>query len=187
MDITDNFDRITEIRSTLDNETDRGCALMIASFIENELENLLRIRLGGSKKFKNENLFSLNGPLGTFSAKIHISYSLGFISKSVLEEINLIRKIRNKFAHKYELIDFNSSEISQLISNIKYHFTIKNNRRIFESSGFAILAFIHSEEIQDPFKESKEFDISEDNKAEILSQKEILLSRIFEEDKKVAE
>ena len=184
MDITDNFDRITDIRISLNNETDRGCALMTASFIENELENLLRKRLVGSKKFKNENLFSLNGPLGTFSAKIHISYSLGFISKSVLEEINLIRKIRNKFAHKYEPIDFNSPEISQLISNIKYHYTIKNNRRVFESSGFAILAFIHSEEIQEPFKESREFDLSEDNKTEFIRQKDMLLNRLFEKDKK---
>lgn len=88
MDITDYFERITEIRFTIDKETDRGCALMVASFIESEFENLLRKRLVGSKKFKNENLFSLNGPLGTFSAKIHISYSLGFISKTVLEEIN---------------------------------------------------------------------------------------------------
>ena len=31
MDITENFDRITDIRFSLNNETDRGFALMIAS------------------------------------------------------------------------------------------------------------------------------------------------------------
>lgn len=57
--------RVIAIRRELTKESDRGCALMAASFLENELMVLLNSKLVGDKKFK-EDLFEFNGPLGNF-------------------------------------------------------------------------------------------------------------------------
>jgi DNA-binding MltR family transcriptional regulator len=40
-----------------------------------------------------------NAPLGTFSARAKLAYTLGLISAEELHDIDLIRKIRNDFAH----------------------------------------------------------------------------------------
>jgi DNA-binding MltR family transcriptional regulator len=78
--ITENLTIIMNFRRELTKETDRGCALMAASFLDYELEKLLREKLVGSKNHL-DTLFEFNGPLGTFSSRIRLSYSLGLIPK----------------------------------------------------------------------------------------------------------
>lgn len=115
------IEKVLTFRSTLNEETDRGCALMAASFLENELSDLLKKKLVGTKT-QLDSLFEFNGPLGTFSSKIKICYSLGFISKTVMDDLDLIRKIRNEFGHDYNPIDFSTEAIKNRISNLKSHF-----------------------------------------------------------------
>jgi hypothetical protein len=88
-----NLATVMEFRHTLNSETDRGCALMAAAFLENELEKLLRKTLIGTNKQKDD-LFMFNGPLGTFSAKIKIAYASGLLSENNFHDLELIRKIR---------------------------------------------------------------------------------------------
>ena len=92
------FDKVVEFRNTFDEETDRGVTFMAASFLEGELEDLLREYFVQDKKVINE-IFSFNGPCGTFSSKTNITYSLGLIGKKAHRDLHLIRKIRNEFGH----------------------------------------------------------------------------------------
>jgi len=80
------------------NETDRGRALVSASLIEEMLEEILRgflLENAGAKKLFDE----ANAPLSTFSAKASASRALGLITAEELRDVELIRKIRNAFAH----------------------------------------------------------------------------------------
>jgi len=52
-----------------------------------------------------------NGPLGTFSAKIKIGHALGIYTKGFREELDVMRHIRNAFAHSWEKLDFSSPAI----------------------------------------------------------------------------
>jgi DNA-binding MltR family transcriptional regulator len=146
------FEKVNKVREQLDSESDRGCCLMAVSFIENELEILISQKLVGSEKFI-KNLFEFNGPLGTFSSKIKMAYSLGFISKSTMNDLELIRKVRNDFGHTYEPINFDTENIKQRIMQLKGHFydvaeiNEVRTRAIFTNTVSSIMSLIHTTEI----------------------------------------
>jgi DNA-binding MltR family transcriptional regulator len=58
-----------------------------------------------------EGLFDASGSLGTFSAKIDLAYSLGIYGEKTYRELNMIRKIRNEFAHILGPLNFNSPDV----------------------------------------------------------------------------
>jgi DNA-binding MltR family transcriptional regulator len=145
------FEIVSKIREQLDAESDRGCCLMAVSFIENEIERLISQKLVGSKKFI-KNLFEFNGPLGTFSSKIKMAYTLGFISKNMMEDLEIIRKVRNEFGHTFEPINFETETINQRIKQLKGHFydiaeiNGVKTRGIFTNTVSSILSQIHTAE-----------------------------------------
>lgn len=105
-------------RRELTKESDRGCALLAAAHLDFMLEQLLRKRLLGNKKhFKT--LFGFTGPLGTFSSRILLCYSIGLISADTLHDIQIIRKIRNEFGHTPSIINFVNPKIEQLCNKLK--------------------------------------------------------------------
>jgi DNA-binding MltR family transcriptional regulator len=165
--IAEQYDRVINFRNTLDLETDRGCALLAVSFLEVELKELLKkclIQGPGVEK----NIFSYNGPLGTFSSKIEMSYFLGKISPEIRNELHLLRKIRNDFGHSPEYLDFNNEAISDRCKALKGSWKGQQSspRQHFTASVCAILAVVHKEiystnhpqihNFEFPFKENKE-------------------------------
>ena len=180
--IEENIKILMQFRRTISTETDRGCVLMVSSFLENELERVLVNKLVGDTSFKKE-LFSYNGPLGSFSSKIRLSYSLGIISKDIMKNLDLIRKIRNEFGHDYKPITFESSKISNRVFNLTESFYLKGDvkpRRYFENSAIGILAFIHSEFETEQFKEKKHNPTSELERKKMKNEAEITANEIIE-------
>ena len=108
------FQQVTQeamrFRSTLTNETDRGCALISASFLDYRLEKLIRSYLINDEKIL-DNMFSYSGALGTFSSRIDMAYLLGLIGKKVNRDLHIIRKIRNEFGHNPEPISFETQSV----------------------------------------------------------------------------
>lgn len=155
----ENLDTLKKVRKELSNETDRGCCLVATSYLDQELERMLRKKLVGSNKHLNS-LFTFNGPLGTFSSKINLSYSLGFISKTSLKDLNIIRKIRNEFGHSYEPINFETESIKERIHLLKSNFYEPGEirpRGIFTNTVNGIMAEIHVAGIlDDKIEEKKE-------------------------------
>jgi hypothetical protein len=78
-------------------ESDRGAAILAGSFLEHYLGLYLRSRTVDEKVA--EKLFGAMGPLATFSQRIAVAYAFGFINKGQYADLELIRKIRNYFAH----------------------------------------------------------------------------------------
>src|ERR1700727_2523834 len=62
--------------------------------LEELLKKVLRHHPGGS-----DNLFDPDRPLGTFSSKISLCYRMGLLDHDFERALNLVRKIRNDFAH----------------------------------------------------------------------------------------
>lgn len=99
-------------------ETDRGAALVGAAMLDARLERILSLCLIDNKA-KKDLLCGSSAPLGTFSAKINICSALGFITQKEYEEINLIRKIRNEFAHQLDEITFSQKPICDYCLQLK--------------------------------------------------------------------
>jgi DNA-binding MltR family transcriptional regulator len=99
-------------RLDLVEESDRGCVLVGAAILEQRLEELFRVVFSGNGigKKMQDTLFDTNGPLATFSSKVKLSYTLGFIAKEVYEDLDRIRRIRNDFAHSVNDVDFLSDD-----------------------------------------------------------------------------
>ncbi|WP_460104724.1 MltR family transcriptional regulator [Pseudomonas sp. S2_D10] len=101
---------IAAFRIGLASESDRAVALMAAAFLEDYLAQLISKKMLDNAKVRNE-MYEHNGPLGTFSAKINTAYMFGLISQAVRNDLHLLRKIRNEFAHTAKPLEFTEHRI----------------------------------------------------------------------------
>lgn len=99
-------------------ETDRGAALVGAAMIESRLERILSLTLKDNSS-KKDIFDGPNSLLGTFSSKIRLCHLLGFITEKEFTEINIIRKIRNEFAHKLDDMTFGNSPVCDHCMNLQ--------------------------------------------------------------------
>ncbi len=100
--ITDNTHR--EIFEELEKQTDRGTAIIGAALLESRVEDAIKSRLLINKTTTSRSI-------GTFSAKISLGYSMGIYGEKTHHELEIIRKIRNDFAHFLKPINFDSPNI----------------------------------------------------------------------------
>lgn len=89
---------VIQLRHTLGEESDKGCALTAGAFLESELGQLLRKFFVDDEKTADA-LLEGTGGLATFSSRIDMCYLLGLIGPTARRDLHLIRKIRNDFAH----------------------------------------------------------------------------------------
>lgn len=61
----------------------------------------------------------LDSDLSTFSSRTKTAYCMGLISESMFHDLNIIRKIRNKFAHKMHGYSFDEPEIVDWCNSLK--------------------------------------------------------------------
>jgi DNA-binding MltR family transcriptional regulator len=87
-----------EAIATFTKQTDRGCALVAAAWVDDALAEYVRAVLRPDQHVSDQ-LFQSEGPLGTFSARIKIAYMFGLIERYEYEDLEIIRSIRNEFAH----------------------------------------------------------------------------------------
>jgi mannitol operon repressor len=99
-------------------ETERGAALAAAAFLDELLQRTLAAFL-----LSTETAFDLlegfNAPLGTLSARIAAAHAMGLISEIERRECDLVRKIRNEFAHKVKM-SFDDDRVKGLCSALTY-------------------------------------------------------------------
>jgi DNA-binding MltR family transcriptional regulator len=132
-------------RDSLSAETDRGCALMTASYLDSELERLLKAYLIEDAKLVDK-LFEPAGPLGSFSVRIDVAFAMGLLDSNTHRELHLIRRIRNDFGHSYETLSFETVGIRDRCRELK---RIPNDPNVkarvsFVRTAMGILAILHT-------------------------------------------
>jgi len=95
-------------------ESDRGAALVAAAMIDEALKSLLTKRLLPPYK-KDRNLLGRDRPLSSFSARIDAAFQMGLISRYLARDLNLIRSIRNEFAHHPFECTFESPKVKNWV------------------------------------------------------------------------
>mgnify|MGYP000253238674 CR=1 FL=1 len=98
------------LRRVLNEESDRGCVLAAAAFLDDRLSELLKAGFVNDRAVV-ERVFGGNGVLATFSSKIDLALLLGHISKAAHKDLQIIRRIRNEFAHSCLEATFGSDSV----------------------------------------------------------------------------
>lgn len=102
----------------LKRETDRGLPLVGAALVDDRLTATLRAffcEVPSAGKLLDEP----NAPLGTFSSKTDACYALGLIDDFEYNEIGLVRKVRNEFAHAKHGMSFAAPRVQGLCSSLR--------------------------------------------------------------------
>jgi DNA-binding MltR family transcriptional regulator len=107
---------IDKIAQRLQNENDRSVAIIAASVLELQLEELLSKAMIEHQSVAE--FFKGYGPLSSLSAKASLALFLGLIPSDVFNDLTYVRKIRNEFAHKHEDIDFSQPPVSDFVSHL---------------------------------------------------------------------
>jgi DNA-binding MltR family transcriptional regulator len=111
-----NLNRLHRILRQLD---ERGLVLALAAFAEEALGDLIKAFLIPGDPAK-QLLEVFNAPLGTFSARIKMAYSLGLVTKRQHADLDRLRRIRNEFAHNWEPMSFNDQKVADHITALHF-------------------------------------------------------------------
>lgn len=82
----------------INDESPRGKVLVAGGFLEEHLKEILLAFFADCPQ-SAALLDGGNTPLGTFGARITACYALGLITKNEHDDLQLVRRIRNDFAH----------------------------------------------------------------------------------------
>jgi mannitol operon repressor len=107
-------EQIIALSQELNKETERGEVLLAAAYLDYLLGELIATKIVvAPEESKNLGLFEgPTAPLATFSARLRVAYAFGLLSKDEYDDINLIRDIRNKFAHQLTGLSFSADAIA---------------------------------------------------------------------------
>jgi hypothetical protein len=94
-------------------------AILGAVLVEHELDESLRKRMGTTDDEEWENLVDERGPLNSFARKIALGRTLRIYSEDTRENLDVVRAIRNAFAHSRRLIDFSHDLVRKELDSIK--------------------------------------------------------------------
>jgi DNA-binding MltR family transcriptional regulator len=107
-----------DVAEGLANDSDRAAAIIAGTIIEVRMKAAILSAFRRSPKIE-ERLFQPSGPMGSFSTKIDMVYMLKLVSRAAYNDLIIIKYIRNAFAHRLDIRDFESQSISDRCRNLK--------------------------------------------------------------------
>lgn len=118
---TDVDDQASLFFEALKNESDRGCVIVAAAFIEDALEVLLRASMSRQRSVVKETidpLFKGIGPLSSSWAKAELCRANKLIPEWLYKDLAKIRDLRNQFAHTYRPASFGDVAVLDTVSKL---------------------------------------------------------------------
>lgn len=100
------------------NVNDRVVGIVLGSDVEWYLEQLLLAYLPNATP---EIFLASNGPLTDFYAKNHLAFSMGIIPKALLKDLEVVRRVRNAFAHARAPMRFSDAPIMSECQKMSSH------------------------------------------------------------------
>ena len=84
----------------------RAAAIVSAALVEDKLEGALKAWLHQDVKLHEKVFGASSGVLGSFGAQIDAAFLVGLCSVKARDELKIIAKVRNKFAHDVSINKF---------------------------------------------------------------------------------
>jgi hypothetical protein len=97
---------VQEMMRGIDNTTPIVTAILGQALLESELDSMLRSRLSRKDDDTWAKLSEPPGPLCSFNSKILLCHAFKFYDDDFAENLHIVRKIRNVFAHSRKLRNF---------------------------------------------------------------------------------
>ena len=106
------------IFDSMNDSPDLSLAIVGAAFIDSALGSLLRSKFVDSTV--SEKLLDPNsGALGALHPRARLAYVLGLVEKPFLQDCCTIGEIRNIFAHRHLLTDFQDPSVAKLCNKLQ--------------------------------------------------------------------
>jgi DNA-binding MltR family transcriptional regulator len=118
LDLNDALFKFAELFK-YDEGDDRSIVIIGGSYLDIVLEHVLLAFFPEDDK-EVELLILYDQPLGTFGNKVRMAYCLGLIEKVVKDDLKLVAKIRNKFAHQLN-VSFDDQNIKSWCNELKWY------------------------------------------------------------------
>jgi DNA-binding MltR family transcriptional regulator len=115
-DIVTRFDNIME---NFGKNFDAQLAILVAAKLEESLKEALLTKMRPINHEIKKRLFEGYGPLSGFAAKIDLAYALKIFPKKVYDTLRTLKKVRDIFAHRSELSNFETPEIATLLNTLQ--------------------------------------------------------------------
>lgn len=104
-----NVKQLERMALAVHGESERGVVLINATILDELLRRLIEsyvVEHSDVKKLTQ----GFNAPIGSFHSRILLSFGIGLIPEDEYKQLDLIRKIRNEFAHKID-VSFKSQSV----------------------------------------------------------------------------
>lgn len=111
----------TEHQDELWGENDRAFALLQSVELENSLRQLFAIKFRpGLNSEERRMLYGPDSSLGSFAAKIGLAYALEYIGPITRDDLELVRLIRNSFAHSARPLSFKLGVVADVCAKLQF-------------------------------------------------------------------
>lgn len=102
-----------------DETNDRAMVIVGAAFIDTQLDHVItNFFVDDDEEIRQ--LLGPNQPMGASGVKTRVAYCLGLIGPAIRDDLRVIWKIRNKFAHDL-YASFSNSDINSWASSLRWH------------------------------------------------------------------
>jgi hypothetical protein len=124
----DLIDQLVSEQELRTGRSDRSVAILIAIQIDEALKRTLVRWLRPLNTKERDGLFGINRPLSNFSARIRLCHAMRVIGPDTRDELDIIREIRNAFAHSGREISFATKEIKDACNFLRSPFWFPSMR-----------------------------------------------------------
>lgn len=102
-------------------ESDRAFAVLHAANLENALRDLFAFKFRPSLNSAERNaVYGPDGSMSSFAAKIGLAYALEYIGPITRDDMNLVRLVRNGFAHSGRALDFKLAVVADVCAHLQF-------------------------------------------------------------------
>jgi hypothetical protein len=107
------------VEQNIARESDRSCAIILYSVLDELMQGLILEECDASiPRLQNRMFDPQSGMLPNSAKRIFFAISLRWITKETFHKLNIIRKIRNEFAHNILCDSFNHLKVRGLLSSM---------------------------------------------------------------------
>ena len=135
--------------NAVEKESERGKILLLAAHIDEVLGKMLKTFLKSPRKAKDDKLFSRMGILSTFAGRIEMAYRLGLIDLPFKHALDLVRKLRNNFAHAIKVESLQQDCHADRVKALS-KLVIKGNEKAIEGFALAYQKAAQEAQVQEP-------------------------------------
>jgi DNA-binding MltR family transcriptional regulator len=113
------YDTLNSLHFDTGHTADRSMAIIGSTVVERALEAAIAAKFVPLTNSELSELFGQSGPLSTFFGKIRVAYALNSIGVKTKSDLDIIRAVRNAFAHSLLEMRFDFPEIVALCNEFQ--------------------------------------------------------------------